>query len=195
MFHPASTSGGTFDPTVSFSIGAGQVLSYADLAATFGRTGLGSIDVMTTQTSPRPLIITRVFNDAGSAGTAGLTEEVIDPDGPRVINAGSTSFLVTPSDTARTRFNIGVRTLTAGASLTATLRATNGTVIRTITRTYLPNWFEQVDAATFFSGTAIGNNQSIALTVTSGSAIVYGSTTDNSTNDPNIQFAAAPAAP
>lgn len=190
VFHPASTSGRTFDPTVSYSIGAGQVVSYANIAATFGRTGLGSIDVMTTQTSPRPLIITRVFNDAGPAGTAGLTEEVIDPDGERVINVGSTGFLITPSDTGRTRFNIGVRTLVAGASLTAILRATNGTVIRTITRTYLPNWFEQVDAASFFSGTPVGSNQSIAIIVTSGSAIVYGSTTDNTTNDPNIQFAA-----
>ena len=189
VLHPASASGSTFDPTVSYSIGAGQVLSYADIAATFGRTGLGSIDVMTTQTSPRPLIITRVFNDAGPAGTSGLTEEVIDPDGTRVINAGSTGFLITPSDTGRTRFNIGVRTLVAGASLTAILRATNGTVIRTITRNYLPNWFEQVDAATFFSGTPVGSNQSIAIIVTSGSAIVYGSTTDNTTNDPNIQFA------
>lgn len=190
VFHPARTSGGTVDPTVSYNIGAGQVVSYADVAATFGRTGLGSIDVLTTQTSPRPLIVTRVFNDAGPAGTSGLTEEVIDPDGPRVVNAGSTGFLITPSDTGRTRFNIGVRTLGAGASLTAILRATNGSVIRTITRTYLPNWFEQMDAATFFSGTPVGSNQSIAIIVTSGSAIVYGSTTDNTTNDPNIQFAA-----
>lgn len=192
VFHPANTSGGTFDPTVSYSIAPGQVVAYADLAATFGRAGLGSIDVMTTQTAPRPLIITRVFNDAGSAGTSGLTEDVIELDDARVINAGSTAFLITPTDPGKTRFNIGVRALPAGASLTAVLRDTNGSTIRSVTKTYPSNWFEQVDSTTFLNGTPIGGNQSIAITVSSGSAIMYGSTTDNTTNDPNVQFAAVP---
>jgi hypothetical protein len=60
-----------------------------------------------------------------------------------------------------------------------------------VTKTYLPNFFEQVDSTSFFAGTAIGPNQSISITVGGGSAIVYGSTTDNTTNDPNIQFAEA----
>ena len=191
VFHPASASGSSSDPTITYNVGAGQVVSFPDIVATFGRSGLGSVDLVTTPSATVPVIITRVFNDAGAAGSAGLTEDVIEPADKRIIQAGFTAFLVTPVDPTKTRFNIGVRTGFSGATFTAVLRDTNGTALKTVTKTYLPNWFEQVDSTTFFAGTAIGANQSIAITVSSGSAIVYGSTTDNTTNDPNIQFAVA----
>jgi hypothetical protein len=191
VFHPSSTSGSASDPTITYNVGAGVVQTYPDIVATFGRSGLGSVDLITTPGATKPVIITRVYNDAGTLGTSGLTEDVIDPADTRVINAGFTAFLVTPIDPTKTRFNIGVRTGFSGASLTAVLRDTNGIPIKTVTKSYLPNWFEQVDSTTFFTGTVIGPNQSIAITVSAGSAIVYGSTTDNITNDPNIQFAVA----
>ena len=189
VFHPANTSGTSADPTVTYTLSPGQVVSYSDIATTFGRSGIGSIDLMTTQTATKPIIITRVFNDAGAAGTSGLTEEYIDVADARVLNAGVTGFLVTPVDPAKTRFNIGVRTLLSGATLIVVLRDTDGNVIRTMTKTYLPNWFEQVDSTTFLGGMPIRSNESISITVGSGSAVVYGSTTDNKTNDPNIQYA------
>ncbi|HEX9458083.1 MAG TPA: hypothetical protein VGA84_03010 [Thermoanaerobaculia bacterium] len=192
VFHPSSTSGSSSDPTVNYTVGAGQVVTYPDIVATFGRSGLGSVDLITTPTATKPVIITRVYNDAGTLGTSGLTEDVIDPSDGRVIQGGFTAFLVTPVDPTKTRFNIGVRTGASGANLTAVLRDTNGTALKTVTKSYLPNWFEQVDSTAFFAGTAVGANQSISITVTiGGSAIVYGSTTDNTTNDPNIQFAVA----
>lgn len=191
VFHPASTSGSSSDPTVTYNVGAGQVVTYPDIVATFGRSGLGSVDLITASGATKPVIITRVYNDAGTLGTAGLTEDTIDPADTRVINAGFTAFLVTPTDPTKTRFNIGVRTGFSGATLTAVLRDTNGTALKTVTKTYLPNWFEQAGSDTFFTGTAIGPNQSISINVSSGSAIVYGSTTDDITNDPNIQFAVA----
>jgi hypothetical protein len=191
VFHAAGTSGTSSDPTVTYNVGAGQVVTYPDIVATFGRSGLGSVDVIAAPAATKPVIITRVFNDAGALGTAGLTEEVIDPTDPRVIPAGFTGFLVTPVDPTKTRFNIGVRTFFSGATITAVLRDTNGNALKTVTKSYLPNWFEQVDSTTFFGGTVIGANQSISITVGGGSAVVYGSTTDNITNDPNIQFAVA----
>jgi hypothetical protein len=196
VFHPSSTSGTSSDPTVTYNVAAGQVVTYSDIVATFSRSGLGSIDLITASGATKPVIITRVYNDAGTLGTSGLTEDTIDPADPRVINAGFTAFLVTPVDPTKTRFNIGVRTGFSGATLTATLRDTNGLTLKTVTKTYQPNWFEQVDAngatpASFFGLTAVGANQSISINVSSGSAIVYGSTTDDITNDPNIQFAVA----
>jgi hypothetical protein len=192
VFHPSGTSGSSSDPTVTYTVGAGQVFTYPDIVATFGRSGLGSVDLITAPAATKPVIITRVFNDAGTLGTAGLTEDVIDPSDARVIQGGFTAFLVTPVDPTKTRFNIGVRTGASGANLTAVLRDTNGTVLKTVTKSYLPNWFEQVDSTAFFTGTVVGANQSISITVTiGGSAIVYGSTTDDITNDPNIQFAVA----
>jgi hypothetical protein len=191
VFHPSGTSGSSTDPTITYNVGAGQVVTYPDIVATFGRSGLGSVDLITTPDATKPVMIIRVYNDAGTAGTSGLTEDVIDAADSRVINAGFTAFLVTPIDPSKTRFNIGVRTGASGATLTAVLRDTNGTAVRTVSKSYQPNWFEQVDSTTFFGGTAIGANQSIAISVSVGSAIVYGSTTDNTTNDPNIQFAVA----
>jgi hypothetical protein len=191
VFHPSGASGSSSDPTITYNVGAGQVVTYPDIVSTFGRSGLGSVDLITTPTATKPVIITRVYNDAGALGSSGLTEDVIDPTDSRIINAGFTAFLVTPVDPTKTRFNIGVRTGFSGATLTAVLRDTNGTTLKTVSKTYQPNWFEQVDSTTFFAGTAIGPNQSIAITVSVGGAIVYGSTTDNTTNDPNIQFAVA----
>ncbi|MEA2164576.1 MAG: hypothetical protein QOK37_2703 [Thermoanaerobaculia bacterium] len=191
LFHAAGTSGASTDPTIAYNITAGQVVALPDVVAAFGRSGLGSIDIIAAPAATKPVIITRVFNDAGALGTAGLTEEVIDPTDPRVIPTGFTGFLVTPVDPTKTRFNIGVRTFFSGATITAVLRDTNGNALKTVSKTYLPNWFEQVDSTTFFGGTVIGPNQSISITVGGGSAVVYGSTTDNVTNDPNIQFAVA----
>ena len=191
VFHPSSTSGTSSDPTITYNVGAGQVVTYPDIVASFGRSGLGSVDLITTPSATKPVVITRVFNDAGTLGTSGLTEDVIDPSDTRVISTGFTGFLVTPVDPTKTRFNIGVRTFFSGATLTAVLRDTNGTTLKTVTKTYLPNWFEQVDSTSFFTGTVIGPNQSISITVGAGSAVVYGSTTDNTTNDPNIQYAVA----
>jgi hypothetical protein len=190
VFHPAGTSGSSTDPTLSYTVAAGQVLTFPDVVAAFGRSGLGSVDLITGQSATKPVVITRVFNDAGALGSAGLTEDVIDPSDARVIPSGFTGFLVTPVDPTKTRFNIGVRTFFSGATITAVLRDTNGTALKTVSKTYLPNWFEQVDSTSFFGGTAVGPNQSISISV-SGSAIVYGSTTDDITNDPNIQFAVA----
>lgn len=192
VFHPAGTSGSSTDPTVTYNVGAGQVVTYPDIVATFGLSGLGSIDLITASGATKPVIITRVYNDAGTLGTSGLTEDVIDPSDARVIPGGFTAFLVTPVDPSKTRFNIGVRTGASGATLTAVLRDTNGSALKTVTKSYLPNWFEQVDSTAFFTGTVVGANQSISITVSiGGSAIVYGSTTDDITNDPNIQFAVA----
>jgi hypothetical protein len=184
VFHPANTSGTSSDPTVTYTLSPGQVISYSDIAATFGRFGIGSIDLMTTQTATKPVIIARVFNDAGAAGTSGLTEDFIDLADARVLNAGFTGFLVTPVEPSKTRFNIGVRTLLSGATLIVVLRDTDGNVIRTLTKSYQPNWFEQVDSTTFLGGMVVRSNESIAITVATGSAVVYGSTTDNKTNDP-----------
>jgi hypothetical protein len=191
VFHPASTSGTSSDPTVTYNVGAGQVVTYPDIVATFGRSGLGSVDLITTPGATKPVIITRVYNDAGTLGTSGLTEDVIDPFDTRVIDAGFTGFLITPVDPSKTRFNIGVRTGFSGATMTVSLRDTNGSIIHTVSKSYQPNWFEQVDSTSFLGGTVIGPNQSILINVSSGSAIVYGATTDNISNDPNIQFAVA----
>ncbi|MEP6994040.1 MAG: hypothetical protein ABI968_05910 [Acidobacteriota bacterium] len=191
VYHPQGVSGSSADPSLLFTVGAGQTVAYADLVQTMGQVGLGSIDVVLPETSQIPIIITRVFNDAGSVGTSGFTEDAFDPDGGgsenTILFAGSTGFLVGPADVTNFRFNIGVRTLLSGAFVTFTVHDATGAVVQSVTKTYLPTYFEQTSSDTLL-GTTLQPNDTIEISVSSGSAIIYGATTDNTTNDPSIQF-------
>ena len=193
VFHRAGTPGTASDPSVPFAIGPGTVGFFADVVAAMGQSGIGSMDVMVPAGQSVPVIVTRIFNDGGAAGTAGLIEEPVNPAtiglDSHVLTTGTTGFLVTPLDPTKTRFNIGVRSLSAGAQINVVLRGSNADILRTVTKTYGADFFEQPDASTFLGGFTIGGNQSIQITVTSGSIIVYGSTTDNTTNDPAMQVA------
>ncbi|HEX7192724.1 MAG TPA: hypothetical protein VF381_14245 [Thermoanaerobaculia bacterium] len=204
-FTPHGVPQGPFSSGVGYgySIPAGQQIS-VDLAEAFTGSpstpiGLGTLDVEVPTGQARPQIIARVYNDAGTGGTAGFYEDpvALGDTGPggRVISAGSNGFMVTPVDPTRTRFNIGVRSFFSGADLTAQVLDNAGHVLATTTRHYPANYFEQVDAAAFFGGVPVGANETIKITVTDGSAAVYGATTDNVTNDPSVQYAlVAPAA-
>ncbi len=193
VFHPAGVAGSSNDTTRLVILDPGEVFSTADVVAAMGQTGIGSLDVSVPANQAVPMLMTRVYNDAGSAGTSSLTEEAIpyttsvDVD-MNVLARGVTAFLVTPRDPNRTRFNIGIRTLYSGATIQVTVRNSDGTTVRTVSRTYTANYFVQTDAATFVGG-PISGDQTVQITVSSGSAIVYGSSTDNTTNDPAIQFA------
>jgi hypothetical protein len=192
VFHPQGASGSTTDPSQSYSIGSGGIVDYFDIVGVLGQTGLGTIDVIAPAGMPPPIIATRVVNDAGTNGTSGFIEDVVrmgtDVPSPHVLLLGSTGYLITPRNLTETRFNIGVRTLYSGAVIFVTVKDDHGNTLRTITRTYQPTFFQQVDASTF-TGEPIGATQSIQILVTSGSIIVYGATTDNITNDPAVQFA------
>jgi hypothetical protein len=192
VFHPAGAPGSSADTTRLVLLDPGEVFSTADVVAAMGQTGLGTLDISVPAGQSVPVILTRVYNDAGAAGTSSLTEEAIPVSDDVAINThllarGVTGFLVTPRDPDRTRFNIGVRTLHSGATIQVTLRNSAGVVVRTVTHTYTASYFIQTDAASFVGG-PIAGDETIQISISSGSAIVYGSSTDNVTNDPAIQF-------
>ena len=192
VFHPAGVAGSTADTTRLVTLDPGEVFSTADVVTAMGQTGIGSLDVSVPAGQNVPMILTRVYNDAGEDGTSSLTEQPVPVSNDVAINTnllarGVTGFLVTPRDPERTRFNIGIRTLYSGATIQVTLRNSAGVVVRTVTHTYTANYFIQTDVASFVGG-PIAGDESIQVSITSGSAIVYGSTTDNTTNDPAIQF-------
>src|SRR6185369_1969680 len=81
VYHPAGAPGSSSDPILTFTIGVGQSVSYPDIVGTMGATGLGSIDIVMSQPNQPPVIVARVFNDAGAAGTSGFTEDAVTPDG------------------------------------------------------------------------------------------------------------------
>lgn len=190
-FHPGGGSGSASDPSLVFAVAPGQTVASPDILATMGLSGVGTMDLLLPVVGsqiPNPIAVVRLYNDGGAAGTSGFTEDLIDPFGERVLLAGATGFLIGPADTNRFRYNIGLRTLSSGASLKATIRASDGTVIRTVSHSYPPTHFEQTDVSAFIGG-ALDPNQSIEISILSGSTIIYGATADNTTNDSSIQFA------
>jgi hypothetical protein len=190
VYHPQGVAGGSGDPSLAYSLQSGETRTIPDLLPEMDQAGLGSLDVVASGGADPPILIARVFNDAGSEGTTGFTEEVVPPF--EALVEGDRGFLIVPPDLEVFRFNIGVRTLSIGATLTATLRTSTGTVLNTVSKSYPVNYFLQQSAAQFLglgAGETLGPNSTISIDVTSGSAILYGATVDNRTQDPSIQFA------
>jgi streptogramin lyase len=185
ILHPGGVSGSSADPGGNFSLSPRQTFSDLDTLPTNGLSGVYTADVFAT-TGPLPVGVFRVYNDAGAAGTTGFNEEqVLLTD---ALTTGQTAVLLAPIDSAKFRFNIGVRTFSLGASITVTVRDVNGTVTRVVTKSYPAIFFQQVSAADFL-GAPLDTNSSIEILVDAGSLIVYGATADNITQDPSLQLA------
>jgi hypothetical protein len=185
VFHPQGVSASGSDPALPYSINSGQTQFLGDILAVIGQSGIGSLDVVAT-TGAAPVVSVRVYNDGGASGTNGFTEDALKPS--EALSAGARAVLIGPFDTLLFRFNVGVRTLSGGATISITVRDFAGLVLRTLTRTYLPNYFEQKSVAAFLGELPLASNQSITIDVVSGSLFIYGATADNRTNDPAVNF-------
>jgi streptogramin lyase len=183
--HPGGVSGSSADPGGNFSFFPRQTFSQDDTLASNGLSGVYTFDVFIT-TGPLFAGVFRVFNDAGAAGTTGFNEELVLPID--ALTTGQHAVLIAPIDSAKFRFNIGVRTFTLGASITVTVRDINGAVTRVVTKSYPAIFFQQGSAADFL-GAPLDTNSSIEIAVDAGSLIVYGATADNITQDPSLQLA------
>lgn len=188
VFHPQAVPGRADDPSIDFFLGPFQTIAFSDLLPVIGTSGIGSVDVILPDGESLRSVI-RIFNDAGEEGTSGMTETLIRPD--QVLTEGEEGILIAADDLVRLRFNIGIRTLDEGAVVSMTVRAADGTVIHETTRDYPADWFQQGPASDFL-GFELSGNESITFSLSSGSAILYGTTTDNTTHDPNLQIAQKP---
>jgi hypothetical protein len=187
VFHPMGRAGAADDPHLDYVLAPGETVVIGDLLSAMSQSGLGSLDLH-TQTGEIPETAIRVFNDGGEAGTTGMTQETLLPR--RALQPGETGVLLAPVSTVAARFNIGIRSLGDGVSLTATVRRSDGSMAAATTKTYPADFFEQRSAAEFL-GTELGPSDSITLQVHSGSAVIYGASTDNITQDPSVQLATA----
>jgi hypothetical protein len=187
VFHTQSVSGGANDPSLSYSLTGGQTIDYPDLLPAMGiASGLGSIDIMTTPGSSVPVMSARIFSDAGANGSAGFFTEPLGPDA--ALQTGDSGVLIAPADPVAARLNIGIRSLEAGASFLITVRSKDGAVRNTVNKTYGPTFFEQVNANSYV-GVTLSASDTITFAMISGKALIYGSQTDNKTQDPSVQYA------
>ncbi len=144
--------------------------------------GFGSIDVAPL-TGALPLGTMRVYNDGAAHGQPGFLAPLVGIE--HAIRPGHRGLLLAPADALAMRYNLGMRALDAGASLTLTLRRADGTIAATVDRALAPNVLQQIAAGVLF-GTTLQNNDAIEIAVTSGAVIVYGSAVENTSQDPSM---------
>lgn len=179
VFHPAGVAASPNDQAIPYTATSGNAISFTDIVQQMGKSGLGTIDVISNNGFP-PIVTARIYNDTLN-GTSGFTEEMITPRD--ALHFADTGVLLTPPDLTKFRVNIGVRTF----SSPATINVQYG--FRSQSNMDFPaNTFRQYSLAEFGDATPLANEQ-IILSVISGDAIVYLSTTDNQTNDSSVQFA------
>jgi hypothetical protein len=185
VFHPAGRSAEPGDPARNVFLVGNQSQTFTDIVATMGQTGLGSIDVLTTGFTP--VVTTRVYNDAGTAGTSGFTEEVVTSY--EAIRSGAYADFTIPADLANYRVNVGIRTLDQSTTFMVTVYdATGALVSNTAERTVPANYFEQITLSAFLAGVTPPAGGLARIQVTSGSAVFYAATTDNRTNDGSLKM-------
>jgi hypothetical protein len=177
VFHPAGQSSAS-DPRLSYTLAAFETRTFNDLMAAIGTTGVGSLEVVPSS-GPAPAATVRI-DDGGSVVVPQLRTEDI-------LLSGSRAAINMPSDLSRFRVNVGVKTLSAGASMTVSLYDSGGTLVRTTSHTFPANFFTQ-EAASDFAGGTIAASQSIVISIDSGSAAIYVSTVSNTGQGSTFQM-------
>ena len=186
VFHPAGRGGASSDPNYIYTLAPSETLSIDNILAEMGTTGVGSLDIIPTTGYP-PDVTARIYNDEGAAGTSGFTEEAMSPY--EAMYPQARGSLTIPSDLGNFRMNIGIRTLEDGADIRVVhFNAVGDQIGSAVTRSYPANYFEQVTLADFLEGQTVAAGGSIVVLIQSGSAFLYGSVTDNRTNDSAIRF-------
>lgn len=188
VFHLQGSPGSAGDPSLAYSLAPGETHSYADIVAALGlANAIGSLDLTPDLGSAAPVSSVRIFNDGGTAGTTGMTlEQLAVRD---AIQAGQRGILITPMDPAWARMNIGIRTLLDGVIMTVTVRDRLGAMIQSSQRAYPPTYFVQVPLGEFVGNSVLLGDEVVVIDVDAGSAIIYGASTDNTTQDPSVQIA------
>lgn len=180
VFHRAGVAASASDPSLPFTIPSEGNLSFDDVVATMGQSGLGTLDIVVSTGQP-PFVTSRIYNDAGTAGTSGFTEEMLRPSD--ALHVGDTATMLTPSDLTNFRVNIGVRTFGGPVTLNLLYGTRGGAQVVVPANTF------QQTALTAFTSVQPQAGERIFFTVADGGdAIIYASTTDNRTNDSNVFF-------
>jgi hypothetical protein len=185
FFRPQGQSATSADPSLRYVLEPHQTIHFADVISAMSASGLGSMDIV-SDGQGIPTVVARAYDDKGEAGTAGTTVPAIAAR--EALTPGRTAWLVVPRNLDRYRFNIGVRTLDEETSVIVTIFGANGIPRKNRTMTFPREYFVQQPSDAFVADTLLPD-ESIAISVSAGSLIVYGTTTDNLTNDPSIQLA------
>jgi plastocyanin len=185
VFHTGGVSGTSGDPSMAYTLASWQTINFDDVLPAMGLSGLGSADLVPTS-GPAPASNARIYNDAGAAGTTGFSEPAFRAQDAS--QAGDSSVLILPSDAVNYRFNLGVRSFSAGVSATFTVWDASGHLLATVPTTFGPSFFHLDSGPGFLGLPSFPNGGSLGVTITQGSAVFFGATVDNRTQDTSTQF-------
>ena len=186
VFHPMFATAGGGDPSLPYSLAPGSTLSSDDILSLMGVTTSGTLDVLVSS-GPAPRAEARIYKDTGpGTGTWGDYEELQHPQS--VFGYFDSATIIVPSDLTNFTFNIGIRTFASGTTLRIqATTASGGLAVPLFTKTWGPNYTEQISASTFLNGASVPAGGVIYINVTAGSAMLYGITGDLLTGDANIR--------
>lgn len=186
VYHPEETSGKADDPSISFIVDPHMSITYPNFLQTrLGLTGKGSVDIYTRIGNEAPTVSARVYEE-GSGGTKGFTLDALpESDALDAIEQG---VLFVPSDATKFRMNIGLRTLDVETQIEFDLFDSGGGLRTFVTKTYPANYYVQTDFKSLF-GVDFQPGDTVVALPRRGAAYVYGSTVDNTSNDPSAQIA------
>ena len=185
VFHTGGVSGTSGDPSLAYTLASWQTINFDDILPAMGLSGLGSADLVPTS-GPAPASNARIYNDAGAAGTTGFSEPAFRAEDASQV--GDASVLILPSDATNYRFNLGVRSLSDGVSATFTVWDASGHLVATVPKTFGPTFFQLQAGPAFLGLPSFPNGGSLGVTITQGSAVFFGATVDNRTQDTSTQF-------
>jgi len=174
VFHPGFSVARSSDAALIYSLRPWETQTIEDFLGALSLTGIGSVDVVPSS-GLGPTIQATIYAQAPGGGSVGFSEPTVRP-AEALVREGT---FVGPSDPARFRLNIGVRTLDAGATLTVVVFDATGFATGSATKIYPPNYFEQVPASAFLGGGSLAPNTSFTFRVMAGNPIIYGVTADN----------------
>jgi hypothetical protein len=183
VFHPL---GGGASRSTTYELASHATLYWPDFMESIEATGLGSLDVV-VEGKGMPVIVARAFDDRGDDGTSGATVPAVHTED--ALHVGASATLILPSDRRNFRFNVGVRALADGAAATVAIYGENGILRKDLgERSWSGDAFEQLPADAFAGETLLAS-ESLVFTLIRGGLVIYGTTTDNTTNDPSINIA------
>ena len=172
---------------VRYELAPHATRSWADIVADLGVEGAGSLDLL-VDAGDLPAVAARSFDDQ-PAGTNGVTVPLV-PIGA-ILVSNDVAALLAPRDPAHFRFNIGIRTFDSGAGIEFVVRGEAGDERHRRFLDLGEHHFTHQGAESLL-GTTLQAGDSIEVVMVSGSAIVYGATVDNRTNDAALQVLRRP---
>jgi hypothetical protein len=180
VFHPAGKVASDDDPSIPYTFNSSaQEISYDDIVATLGQSGIGSLDIVPAEDAVSfvPEVEARLYNDT-SIGTFGTLAGPIYPYD--YLRVGVMEVNIPDS---RFRVNIGFRTLT-DTSMRILIFNEQGTLLHFFSVSYPAGWMQMTSAADL-ARRALAPGQSLQV-VFSGSVIPFHTITENATNDPTL---------